>query len=704
MTRPSRIPLPSSRAGSTRSGGRAGPSTSMVPNPEEILRQTRDKEQHAEQVESLSEVPAPQEEVNPSRNEESQEDNPLQAMETTMDDITDHLQGYIRATIDARLPALVDTYLENRLPDLVQSIVKDTPIGRYIHEEKAPDTQQNPLKTYLATQFPSASYQPVLPIQTLNPNLGVTTHQTPEDIHMERVHTGNPTEPPGTKAATRVAKSSREPRDYSDSSDDDYKRMRRNRSKKNRKEQSRRINYSKKKNKKNRRGTPSSPSDSSPSDSSNDSSDSDESSSSDRHRRSRRLSRRKSLTEFKPLNELFRKAVSYKTYRLRNRNGSVDMDTIRIDKLHRKLKVQMGSNTFDGSDPISVLGFLERFKTACNHNFVHEDAAIWLFQFFLEGQAHAMLQSRLVGSNMAVDAKHRELLTSYPQVVNFLIRNYATDEVIAEAYNEVIGCKQVATMNELRYSQLLWDKALRCGTVFSDLRLKSLFADGVSEVIRAQVRNHLASHTSLDYHALVRYAQAIGESHRKTVGMSTAKLKNNVINKPRQRAFVVESSTSTGMTDNQLDKYQDVNLMAVMGYNAEPPSRPLTSTASPVPTPPLVNAISAGQSPMGKVQQPIQTRCRLCFDSAHASDVCPFVPPQLRTSLLAAREHNYQRLRKEGAFTNRSTQNQYPQAQQAPKRYSDQAMMIEEEPAQELEDPQQNDAPTGDANPQSGKA
>ena len=115
-------------------------------------------------------------------------------MENTMDDITDHLQCYIRATIDARLPALVDTYLENRVPDLVRSIVKNTPIGRYLHKEKAPYTQQKPLKAYLATQFPSAGYQPLLPVQTLNPNLWVTTHQTPEDIQMERVYAGNPTE------------------------------------------------------------------------------------------------------------------------------------------------------------------------------------------------------------------------------------------------------------------------------------------------------------------------------------------------------------------------------------------------------------------------------------------------------------------------------------------------------------------------------
>ena len=114
---------------------------------------------------------------------------------------------------------------------------------------------------------------------------------------------------------------------------------------------------------------------------------------------------------------------------------------------------------------------------------------------------------------MAVDAEQRELLETYAEVVNLLLRTYATDEVISEAVGDVTSFRQSANMTEELYSNQLWDKALRCGTVFSDRRLKSLFVEGLLPATCAQVRNYLATHPGVEYQAMARYAQAIGETH-----------------------------------------------------------------------------------------------------------------------------------------------------------------------------------------------
>ena len=108
----------------------------------------------------------------------------------------------------------------------------------------------------------------------------------------------------------------------------------------------------------------------------------------------------------------------------------------------------------------------------------------------------------------------RELLRTYPQVVNVLLRTYATDEVISEAVGDVTSFRQSSNMTEEVYSNHLWDKALRCGTVFSDRRLKSLFVEGLLPATCAQVRNYLATHPDVDYQSVARYAQAIGETNR----------------------------------------------------------------------------------------------------------------------------------------------------------------------------------------------
>ena len=107
----------------------------------------------------------------------------------------------------------------------------------------------------------------------------------------------------------------------------------------------------------------------------------------DRHRRGRdcRSARRrnpKRLPVIRPLNDLFIKAVDYRTYRLESRSARYDARTARrINRYRKKLEAQMKTHTFGGQDPIPVLGFLPRFTMACNHNGASEGAAVWCFQF-----------------------------------------------------------------------------------------------------------------------------------------------------------------------------------------------------------------------------------------------------------------------------------------------------------------------------------
>ena len=89
---------------------------------------------------------------------------------------------------------------------------------------------------------------------------------------------------------------------------------------------------------------------------------------------------------------------------------------------------------------------------ACEHNGVREGAAVWCFHFYLTGQAHALLQSRLHGNTMAVDAEQRELLETYAEVVDLLLRTYATDEVISEAVGDVTSFCQSSNMTQEVYS------------------------------------------------------------------------------------------------------------------------------------------------------------------------------------------------------------------------------------------------------------
>ena len=165
----------------------------------------------------------------------------------------------------------------------------------------------------------------------------------------------------------------------------------------------------------------------------------------------------------RPLNYLFKKFMDYRRYRLHNRSGRYNAKVASmVSRAGKRMALQMKGVTFSGDDPIAVLNFLSRFTAACNQNGVHEGAALWCFQFFMTGTALAKEQTRIVGESGVADARRDEVLSSYPEVVNYLLRTYATNEVYAEVANFL----QSSGMSETEYGDRLWRKALRCGMSF----------------------------------------------------------------------------------------------------------------------------------------------------------------------------------------------------------------------------------------------
>ena len=88
----------------------------------------------------------------------------------------------------------------------------------------------------------------------------------------------------------------------------------------------------------------------------------------------------------------------------------------------------MSRVTFTGSDPIAILVFLTQFRNAYNHNCVSEGKAVCLFQHYLAGRALKQVQSRITGTSLVVDdGCHKEALSTYGEVVNYLLRTFATN-------------------------------------------------------------------------------------------------------------------------------------------------------------------------------------------------------------------------------------------------------------------------------------
>lgn len=97
------------------------------------------------------------------------------------------------------------------------------------------------------------------------------------------------------------------------------------------------------------------------------------------------------------------------------------------------MEVQIKSQIFDHAGPISIHRFLPALKTTCDADIIHEGAAMWLFQHFVNKTTEATISAKTTSIDKKLRGKDGQV-TSYEMVVNNLLRTYATDEIVS--YND----------------------------------------------------------------------------------------------------------------------------------------------------------------------------------------------------------------------------------------------------------------------------
>lgn len=156
----------------------------------------------------------------------------------------------------------------------------------------------------------------------------------------------------------------------------------------------------------------------------------------------------------------FRRAVNYRMYQLANKwskyNYTVSKNIIYMVK---RMTGQMKPHTFDPFDPILIIGSLRNIKLACDTNGIHECAAIWLLHFFMKTSVSSALHSRLASNQKArtrVSSRAKTTtLSTYPQVVNSLLRTNATDENIADLEDAITTFSQPPGKTPAQYAEEL---------------------------------------------------------------------------------------------------------------------------------------------------------------------------------------------------------------------------------------------------------
>ncbi len=100
------------------------------------------------------------------------------------------------------------------------------------------------------------------------------------------------------------------------------------------------------------------------------------------------------LIERVPRNRMFKRLLSYCTYRLRNSDQRfLSLHADRLGDYQKPLRVTLYAPLFSGDEEIEVVNFLAQYKRACGDTGISQRIALWVFTFNLKGVALASFET-----------------------------------------------------------------------------------------------------------------------------------------------------------------------------------------------------------------------------------------------------------------------------------------------------------------------
>ena len=153
------------------------------------------------------------------------------------------------------------------------------------------------------------------------------------------------------------------------------------------------------------------------------------------------------LKELRPTNPVFDKLMSYRNYRLTDTTQyRTRHQTGKVWDLIKRLEVTMKDYCFTGGDPILIFEFLNRFVDEADMLDMTEAQAFITLPYFLKGYAHEQFRTIKDASTAAEGG-----VTSWPEAVQYLLRSYATSDIISSATLALRSLRQKFDETEMDY-------------------------------------------------------------------------------------------------------------------------------------------------------------------------------------------------------------------------------------------------------------
>ena len=240
-----------------------------------------------------------------------------------------------------------------------------------------------------------------------------------------------------------------------------------------------------------------------------------------------------------------RKAMSVETYRLYNRETERSKRWS-TNKLLTTVRHLFTGDTFDGSDPVTVLHFLEEMQSAFNEAEIAEGDARHLVRYFLTGEAARLFKG--------LGSRDR---SSYPRIIRWLLRTYVRETMLQDAREKFLTRTQRSAETELDYSKQLRVLAHRCGGMIPERDVVHRFVRGLQPAIRTQVQMQVDRDST--WPTVVALACDFGNAYRDAARETKSRDESRLLGAPRRRSAdsgrtLVVDPEQAGYPDNFTDE------------------------------------------------------------------------------------------------------------------------------------------------------
>ena len=221
------------------------------------------------------------------------------------------------------------------------------------------------------------------------------------------------------------------------------------------------------------------------------------------------------LDDIQVADEACRKVMQVETYRLQDRNPDRD-PRMKVTRTLADLRHLFSGEMFDGSDPLSLLHFLQDLKQTFDDAALAEGDAKHMVRYFLTGEAATLFKGLSTNER-----------GSYRRILRWLLRTYIREGTIQNAREKFLTRAQGSSETEVEYSKTLSNLAHRCGGLIQETELTNRYIRGLQPAIRTHVQSKLSGVQS--WAIAVATASEYGDAHREEVAART---------KPRTPRFV----------------------------------------------------------------------------------------------------------------------------------------------------------------------